>query len=421
MSIVLKNARIIVTQDEKRNIVSNKDILIEEGKISQIGDRLDGDDEIDCSRSLVMPGLINTHTHIAMTRLRGIADDVVLDEFLEKTFAIDSKQNKQDVYRGALLGCLESIKFGTTTFHDLYYFEDMIAKASDELGIRAVLSWAVLDREMTTQKGDPIDNCDKFISDWKKKSPLINPNVGVQGVYVSSEETYHRAAELSKKHGVGIHTHLSETRKEVYDNVKKTGMRPVEWLDEMGILRSGLTAAHCVWLTKPEIAMLAKTGTGVSHNPTSNLKLASGGLCPVPELVCAGACVSLGTDGCSSNNNLDLFKEMKLAALLHKNAKWDAKLIPAQKALDMATIEGAGCLGIDSGSIEAGKHADILIVNLDKAHLTPMHDPISNIVYSMEGGDVDTVIIGGKIVMKDRVVEGEFNILEGLNTPWHQG
>ncbi len=412
--MLLKGCRFLVTQDLKKRILERADILIEGTHIVKIGKNLKGDRTIDCSRSLVMPGLINTHTHISMATFRGVADDVRLEEFLKKTYSIDSKLKKKDIYMGALLGCLESIKFGTTCFNDLYYWEDEIAKAALELGLRANLAWAVLDKDKTTQKGDPVDNCDSFIRRWKGKSDLIVPEVGVQGVYAASAETYTRAKELSEKHNVGIHTHLSETREEVYDNVRRCGKRPVEWLDGLGFLNERLTAAHCVWMTKREMDIIANHGVNPSHNPTSNLKLASGGLCPVPELLERGVNVTLGTDSCASNNNLDLFKEMKLAALLHKNSKWDASLVPAQTALDMATINGAKALGINAGSLEEGKLADIIIINLDKPNLIPMRNVVSNIVYSMNGSDVDTSIINGKVVMLGHQVEKEFKIIERL-------
>ncbi len=414
MSLLLKGCRFLATQDSERRILEKRDILVEGNRITGIGEGLKGEEVIDCSRSLVMPGLINTHTHISMTKLRGVADDIKLEDFLQKTHEIDSKLTEKDIYEGALLGCLESIKFGTTTFNDLYYWEDEIAKAAKELGLRANLAWAVLDKDKTTQKGDPVKNCEAFVKRWKDKSNLIAPEVGVQGVYVTSADTYARARHLAEKYDVNIHTHLSETRKEVYDHVKREGKRPVEWLDEMGFLSNRLTAAHCVWLTKREMGVLAKLGVSPSHNPTSNLKLASGGLCPVPELLERGVNVTLGTDSCASNNNLDLFKEMKLAALLHKNAKWDTTLIPAQRALDMATVNGARALGIDAGSIEEGKLADIIVVNLDKPNLLPMNDIVSNIVYSMSGSDVDTSIINGRRVMLGHQVEGEFKIMDRL-------
>jgi 5-methylthioadenosine/S-adenosylhomocysteine deaminase len=417
MSLLLKNCRYVVTQDPKRSVLENTDVLVDGNKIVKTGKvSSKADDVIDCSGSLVMPGLINTHTHISMTKLRGVADDCVLEDFLNKTYAIDSKLTEKDVYEGALLGCLESIKFGTTCFNDLYYFEDEIAKAAVETGLRANLAWAVLDKEFTTQKGVPADNCEAFVKRWQGKSELVTPEVGVQGVYVTSEETYKKADAISKKYKVRKHTHLSETRKEVYDCVKKTKMRPPELLDKAGFLDDKTTAAHCVWLTKSEMDLLAKRGVSPSHNPTSNLKLASGGLSPVPEMLERGINVTLGTDSCASNNNLDLFKEMKLAALLHKNAKWDATLVPAQKALDMATVNGAKALGINAGSIEEGKLADIIIIGLRKPHLLPTNKSniVSNIVYSMQGGDVDTSIINGKVVMKDRKVANEEKIIDKL-------
>lgn len=415
MSLLLRDCRYLVTQNAKRQVLENSDVLVEENRIARIGKGLKGDESLDCSKSLVMPGLVNTHTHIAMSKLRGAADDVVLEDFLKKTYAIDSKLTERDVYEGALLGCLESVKFGMTCFADLYYFEDEIAKAAVELGLRANLAWAVLDKDKTTQKGDPADNCEGFVKRWKGENELVTPEVGMQGVYAASAETYVRADGIAKKYGLRKHTHLSETRKEVYDCVKSTGKRPVELLKSAGFLDGKLTAAHCVWLTKPEMDVLAKSGVSVSHNPTSNLKLASGGLAPVPEMLERGVNVCLGTDSCASNNNLDLFKEMKLAALLHKNAKWDATLVPAQTALDMTTVNGAKSLGINAGSIEEGKLADILIVSLRKPHLLPMNNVISNIVYSMTGNDVDTSIINGRVVMREHVVENESKVMERFN------
>jgi len=411
--LLLKNCRYLVTQDAGRRVLENVDVLVEGTRIAKIGKNLKGEETIDCSGSLVMPGLINTHTHISMTKLRGVADDCVLEDFLNKTYAVDSKLTEKDVYEGALLGCLESIKFGTTCFNDLYYFEDEIAKAAMETGLRANLAWAVLDKELTTQKGVPADNCEGFVKRWLGKNELITPEVGVQGVYVTSEETYKKADSIAKKYRVRKHTHLSETRKGVYDCVKKTKKRPPEFLDSTSFLDGKTTAAHCVWLTKQEMDLLAKRGVSPSHNPTSNLKLASGGLAPVPEMLERGINVTLGTDSCASNNNLDLFKEMKLAALLHKNAKWDATLVPAQTALDMATVNGTKALGINAGSIEEGKLADIIVIKLDKPHLIPVNknNIISNIVYSMEGGDVDTSIINGKVVMKNRQVANESGIM----------
>jgi 5-methylthioadenosine/S-adenosylhomocysteine deaminase len=412
MSLLLKNCRYVVTQDVNRKVLENVDVSISGSDIKEIGRNLKSEGEsIDCSHSLVMPGLINTHTHIAMAKQRGIADDIVLEDFLEKTGQIDAKMQRKNVYEGALLGCVESIKFGTTCFNDLYYFEDEIAKAAIETGMRANLSWACLDKEMSTQKGDPVNNCEKFIKGWKGKEDLISPGVGIQGVYVTSEETYSRAAELAEKHDVKTHGHLSETRKEVYDCAKKTGKRPVELLDDAGMLNQRLTAAHCVWLTKPEMNTLAKAEVSPSHNPTSNLKLASGGIAPVPEMLERGSNVCLGTDSVASNNNLDMFKEMNLAATIHGNAKWDARLVPAQSALDMATINGAKALGINAGSIEEGKLADIIIADLRRPHLKPINSIISNIVYSMGGSDVDISIINGEMVMRGRVVQDEDKII----------
>jgi 5-methylthioadenosine/S-adenosylhomocysteine deaminase len=417
MALLLKCCRFVVTEDPDRRILENTDVRISDNKISEIGNGLKsdrGDEIMDCSQSLVMPGMINTHTHIAMAKQRGIADDIVLEDFLEKTGKVDAGMKEKDVYEGALLGCLESIKFGTTCFNDLYYFEDDIARASLSLGLRANLAWACLDKEMTTQKGDPVKNCEKFVKSWKGKEDLISPEVGVQGVYVTGEETYRRAAELADEYDVKTHGHLSETRKEVYDCVKQNGKRPPELLESAGMLNDRFTAAHCVWLTKREMGKLAEAGVSPSHNPASNLKLSSGGLAPVPEMLERGTNVCLGTDSVASNNNLDMFKEMKLAAMLHANAKWDARIVPAQAALDMAMINGARALGVDAGSIAEGKLADIIISDLREAHLNPVNNIVSNIVYSMSGKDVSSTIINGEIVMRDGRVEKEEEILKNV-------
>ena len=401
----------MVTQNTKREVIENADILIEDDKISKIGKNIKSaaDETLDCNGHVAMPGLINTHTHIAMTLFRGVADDVKLEEFLKKTYDLDSKFKKEHVYWGALLGCVESVKFGTTFYNDLYYFSDEIAKASIEAGLKASLAWAVLDEEYTTQKGNPLKNSESFVKEWTKKSDLISPAVGPQGVYVCSKETYLRAKDISNRYKTLLHTHLSETRKEVYDNVKKTGKRPVEWLDEIGFLGENVVAAHCIWLTKKEMDILSRKKVKVSHNPTSNLKLASGGVAPVPELLDRNISVSLGTDSSASNNNLDVFEEIKLASLIHKNYKWDATLVPAQAALDMATIEGANALGkgSETGSLEESKMADIILINLKKPHLVPIYGKkglISTIVYSASGADVETVIINGKIIMKNQKI-----------------
>ena len=406
MSLLLRGG-LLVTQDAERRILPG-DVLVEEGLIAGVG-RVDAsaDEVLDCSRCAVLPGLINTHHHVANTLLRGVADDVPLEEMLEKSFAIDALLTRRDVQLGALLGCLEMIRSGTTSFHDLFYWEDEVARAVRESGIRGFLSWNTLDEAHTTQRGNPAKNADQFVA-RHKDDPLVTPSVGVQGVYVTSEETYAAARAVAERHGVRLHTHLSETRGEVYGHVDKTGLRPVEWLEKIGFLGPRLTAAHCVWLTLGEVRTLARHGVSVAHCPVSNMKLASGGVAPVPEMLQEGVTVSLGTDSPISNNGMDMFGDMKTAALLHKSSRWDARVMPAQTVLDLATIGGARALGreADLGSIEVGKRADLTVVSLRGPHATPFYPErvIRHLVYACRGSDVLATIVDGRVLMADGVV-----------------
>ncbi len=404
MEILIKNG-IVVTQNRNREIIQG-DVLIEENFITSVGKEIKEKPEIviDAKNKIIIPGLINTHTHVGMGLFRGFVEDVSLDMFLDKTFTLDSKRTDDDIYFSSFLSMIEMLRTGTTSFFDLYYSEDIIAKAAIDTGIRAFLSWVTLDKEYTTQKGDPLKNAENFISQFIKME-RIHPSVGFQGVYVCSDETFLKGFELAKKYGTFMHMHLSETRKEVYEHVKKKNQRPVEYLYNLGILNDKLLAAHTVWLTQREIKMLAEKNVNVSHNPVSNMKLGTGGAAPVPEMVGYGVNVTLGTDSVVSNNNLDLFNVMKVTGLMHKNEKWDASVLPAQEIFDMATINGAKAVGMKNflGSIEEGKLADIVVIDpfpnglpLRKENIIP------NIVYSIEGFNVNDVIVDGRIVMRNR-------------------
>ncbi len=406
MSLLLKDG-LVVTQDAARRIV-REDVLIEGDRIVAVGGPAQEADEVlDCAGCAVLPGLINLHQHAANTLLRGLADDVALEEMLAKAFAIDAKLTRRDVQIGALLGCLEMIRSGTTTFQDLFYWEDEVARAVRESGMRGFLSWVTLDEGLTTQHGDPVKNADAFVAKHLG-DPLVTPSVGVQGVYVASEETFRRAQEVATRHGVRLHGHLSETRKEVYDHVSKTGLRPAEWLDKIGFLGPQLNVAHGVWLTLNEVRILARRGVSVAHCPVSNMKLASGGVAPVPEMLQEGVCVGLGTDSALSNNSADLFSEMKFASLLQKASRWDARVLPAQRVLDLVTIDAAKALGVADrlGSVEVGKLADMAVVSLRQPHTTPFYpaNVISHLVYSSRGSDVQTTIVGGQVLMAGGVV-----------------
>ena len=406
MSLLLKDG-LVVTQDPTRRIV-RADVLAEDGRISAIGALpRDADEVLDCTGCAVLPGFINLHQHVANSLLRGLADDVPLEEMLKRSFAVDAKLTRRDVQIGALLGCLEMIRSGTTSFQDLFYWEDEVARAVRESGMRGFLSWVTLDANLTTQHGDPVQNAESFVGKHLG-DPLVTPSVGVQGVYVASEETFHRAKEVATRHGVRLHAHLSETRKEVYDHVSRTGLRPAEWLDKIGFLGPQLNVAHGVWLTLNEVRILARRGVSVAHCAVSNMKLASGGVAPVPEMLAEGVPVGLGTDSALSNNSADLFAEMKTASLLQKATRWDARALPAQTALDLVTLDAANALGVRDriGSVEVGKRADLAVVSLRRPHTTPFYpaNVISHLVYASRGSDVQATIVDGRVLMAGGVV-----------------
>jgi 5-methylthioadenosine/S-adenosylhomocysteine deaminase len=395
---------LVVTQNADREVLKG-DILVEDGVISRVGEVTeDRDQEVDASGCIVMPGLINCHTHVAMAVMRGMVDDLRLELFLERTFAIDAKRRSKDIEVGALLGCAEMARSGTTCFLDLYYSEDIIARSVEKAGLRAYLGWAVLDEELTTQKGKPLENCARFIEQFGNH-PLITPVVAPQGVYVCSDETLMGAKELASVKGTFCHYHLSETRHEVYEYKKTKGRRPVEHLAEIGFLSGGDVAAHCVWLTINEVRELARHGVSAVHCPTSNMKLAGGGVSPLPEMFENDVPVCLGTDGCSSNNSLDMFLEMKFAALLQKSSRWDASVLPAQKVLDLATVDAARSLGAQEriGSLEPGKRADIVIVDCGQAAMAPTtaRNAVANLVYASPSKAVRDTMVDGKFVVRD--------------------
>jgi len=404
MSVALREAW-VVTQDAQRRIVRG-DVLIENGRIAAVGE-VPGraDEEIDCRGCAVIPGLINTHNHVANSLLRGLADDVPLEAMLEKAFAADAKFTRRDVQLGALLGCLEMLRGGTTSFVDLFYWEDEVARAVRESGMRGFLAWVTLDEEFTTQRGNPVKNAEAFVRKHLGQE-RVHPWVGVMGVYVCSEETYLGAKEVATREGVRLHGHLSETRQEVYGHQAKHGLRPAEWLEKIGFLDDRFLAAHGVWLTLSEVRTLARRGVAVSHCPVSNMKLASGGVAPLPEMFEAGVTVSLGTDSPISNNSMDLLADLKTASLLQKATRWDARVLPAQKALDMVTVDAARAVGMAEslGSVEVGRIADVAVIDLRAPHLTPTTPAtlVSTLVYSARGPDVRDVLVDGRVVLRDR-------------------
>ncbi|MDR2699067.1 MAG: amidohydrolase family protein [Candidatus Methanoplasma sp.] len=395
----------IVTQDPQRRILRG-DVVVDGERIVSVGKEYKGtaDKEIEAAGDIVMPGLINTHTHVAMAVMKGVVDDIPFPDFLKKVFSIDSGRTDKDIRIGTKIGCAEMIRSGTTTFVDLYYSEDVIAEAVAEAGIRGVLCWCVLDEEMTTQKGNPLHNCKRFYDGFKNKRKIM-PGVGLQGVYVCNEETCRGAKEFSDEKGIPLTFHLSETRGEVNEHRKKTGKRPAEWLNDIGVLGGNVIAAHSAWMTMNEVRMMGAAGASISSCPVSNMKLATGGVAPIPEFQRYGANVTVGTDGSTTNNSLDLMAEMKVLGLLQKSSRWDPTVTKAQELLDFATLNGAKAIGMgDSlGSVEAGKYADLVILDGKSPNLRPLlpENTISNIVYSGSSSNVKTVMCQGDIVLEN--------------------
>jgi 5-methylthioadenosine/S-adenosylhomocysteine deaminase len=404
---------LLVTQDPSRRVVRG-DLRVEDGRIVSVGprDSTGADEVVDASGFAIVPGFVNAHTHVAMSPLRGIADDRELAGFLETLFAVDAHRTEADVEAGARAGIAEMLLSGTTSFLDLYYFEDAIARAVESLGIRGFLGWAVLDPELTTQKGVPVENAASFIDRWKGHR-LVSPLVAPQGVYVCGRETWLRAKEVATRSGTLVHYHLAETRREVHEHQEKTGRRPVVWLEEIGFLGPRSVAAHAVWLTGEEIGLLARREVGIAHCPGSNLKLASGGVAPVVELRAAGATVGLGTDSVASNNSLSMLREMHLAGLVQKNQRWDATVLSAPELLDLATRDGARLVGRESdlGSLEVGKQADFSLFRLDHPTLLPARPEaiVSHLAYSASDEAIDSVYVGGVAVVRNRsLVRGDW-------------
>jgi 5-methylthioadenosine/S-adenosylhomocysteine deaminase len=406
MSILIKNAN-IVTQNKKREIIKGN-ILVENNRISNISKNpilTEADFKLDCKNNIVLPGLINTHTHIPMTLLRGYSDDLDLNRWLnESIWPVESKLNKKSIEVGTKLGILEMISSGTTTYLDMYFFEDVIGNVSSQIGIRAYLGFAMIDSgtpEYSSQ--NLLLNCEKFVKRWKNQD-LIQPVIAPHAVYTCGPELLEKSKDISNKYDVLLHTHCSETRNEIYNVEKRYGVRPVEQLEKYGLINNKMILAHCGWITKNEISVIKKYDAKVSHCPISNMKIGTGGFAPIPEMLDSNIKVGLGTDGAASNNNLDMFDTMKFCALIHKQHRWDPEILPAQSVLDFSTIDGAATLKRESdlGSIEIGKKADLVIIDINKPHLIPNHNYISNIVYAANGNDVDTTIINGKPIMLEK-------------------
>ncbi len=382
-------------------------ILFVENKDLPSGYSPEAREVIDASGCLVLPGLVNTHTHLPMILFRGLADDLPLMTWLnDHIFPAEERfVNRDTVYTASLLAIAEMILSGTTTFCDGYFFEGSVAQAAIESGIRGVVSQGFID----FPSSDRLDSsghavvAENFMQKWRDRSPLLTPALICHSPYICSTDTLRAIKAVTRRHDSLFLIHLAETREEVALLSERYGKKPAHHLRDLDLLDEATIAAHCIWLGNDELDLLAQSGVKVAHDPESNMKLGAG-VAPVPEMLRRGIDVGLGTDGCASNNNLDLFGEMGMCAKLHKVFSSDPTVMKAEQVVEMATLGGARVLGMADriGSIVPGKCADIILVNMNKPHLTPIYNPISHLVYSASGADVQTSIIDGKVVMRNR-------------------
>lgn len=402
----------LVTMDKEHRVIPDAGIAVAGGRILAVGPRNEivgkyaAAQTIDASGRLIIPGLINGHTHIPMTLFRGLADDLDLQDWLTKyIFPAEAKNVSEEFVRaGTRLGLAEMIRGGTTTYCDMYYFEDAIADETAKAGVRGVLGETVIDFPVADNKtnAEAMAYVERFVQKWKGHE-LITPAIAPHAPYTVSEEHLKAAKAFSDRTGAPIVTHISETKREVDDSLKAKGASPVDYLARIGFLGNRVIAAHVVWPNPGELEILKRADVGVVHNPQSNMKLASG-VAPVPKMIEEGLRVGLGTDGAASNNDLNMWEEMDTVAKLHKVFSGDPKVISAEEAFELATIRGAQALHLENeiGSIEKGKRADLVIVERDSLNQIPLYNIYSDLVYATKANDVQTVIINGRIVMRDR-------------------
>ncbi len=408
----------VVTVDRRHNIYKDHAVVVDQGIIVDILPIKDADriymatHTVGGDNRLVLPGFINTHTHAAMVGFRGLADDLPLMKWLKKyIWPREAKFVSPEFIRETLpVALAEMIASGITTYADMYFFQDVAAEIVHEVGIRAVLGEGLADFPTPSFK-TPKDGLafTKSFIEAHRDDPLVIPALAPHAPYTCSAELLQKSCEMAREYDVPYLIHVAETKDEVKEVVKKTGLTPIRYLDDIGVLWEKTVAAHMVWLDDGEIDIVKKRRVGVSHNPTSNLKLASG-IAPVPQYLKKKIKVGLGTDGAASNNDLDFTDEMHLAALIHKVNRGDPTVVSAEEVVEMATIGGARVLGLSkiTGSIEKGKSADLIVINLDKPHLTPIFDPYSHVVYAMKSSDIEATIVRGRILME----RGEFRTID---------
>jgi 5-methylthioadenosine/S-adenosylhomocysteine deaminase len=403
----------VVTMDGARAVYQDGSLAVRGDSIVAVGPRAEieshyrGAQVIDARGHLVLPGFINGHTHVPMTLFRGLHDDVTLNDWLYKyIFPAEAKNVNEDFVRwGTRLAAAEQIRAGVTTFADMYYFEDAIAEETKAAGMRGVLGETFIDFPAPDNKSEAemLAYTEKFLKRWQG-DPLIHAAAAPHSIYTCSKKTLQDAAALARKYHAAILIHVAEMKKEWEDSEKANGMSPVQYLENIGVLGPDMVAAHCIFVDEADRKLLAERGTGCVHNPSSNMMIASG-VSPVAEMRAAGVAVGLGTDGpAGSNNDLDLMEEIDLAAKLAKISKMDPLALNAKAVVEMATIDGARALHMQKniGSLEAGKKADLVLISLNEPNAVPMYDIYAQIAYSLKESDVDTVLIGGRVVMRDR-------------------
>lgn len=408
VDILIKNGTIL-TMNGQEEVITSGLVGIKHDEIVLVGkgdrEKIEARKTIEADGSLIVPGLVNGHTHAAMSLFRGLADDLPLMDWLTNyIFPVESRMDSEFVYVGTLLACAEMILSGTTTFCDMYLFEEEAARAGRDMGMRCLVGEVLYDFDSPNY--GPSENGLKYteglIARWQG-DPLVSVAVEPHATFTCSPDLLRKTGALAEKNQVPLIIHLAETQNERDQIQAAYGLSPVAHLESLGLLGPNLIADHCVHLSDRDMDLLARNGVKVIHNPESNMKLASG-IAPIPGLLKQGVTVGLGTDGCASNNNLDLFSEMDMAAKLHKVALMDTTVMDARTVFRMATIDGARALGLDHlvGSLEPGKKADIIVIDMHKPHLTPMYNPYSHLVYAVNGRDVKTVLINGRVIMEDR-------------------
>jgi 5-methylthioadenosine/S-adenosylhomocysteine deaminase len=404
---------IVVTMDGSRTVYENGAVVVQGDGIAAVGRRSEIEakysaaQQVDARGGLIVPGFINGHTHVPMTLFRGLHDDVTLADWLYKyIFPAEAKNvNEEFVRWGTRLAAAEQIRSGVTTFADMYYFEDAVAEETKAAGMRGVLGETFIDFPAPDNKNEAamLDYSEKFLRKWQG-DPLIHAAVAPHSIYTCSQKTLQDASALARKYHAPILIHTAEMKKEWQDSEKQNGMSPVQYLDKIGVLGPDVVSAHCIFVDRADEKILADRQVGCVHNPSSNMMIASG-VAPVADMRAAGVAVGLGTDGpAGSNNDLDLMEEIDLAAKLAKITKMDPLALNAKAVVEMATIDGARALHMEKeiGSLEAGKKADLVVISLDAPNAVPMYDVYAQIAYALKASDVQTVIIAGRPVMRDR-------------------